>query len=130
VIELNSRPKGWLDDKDKGRKPGILSSGRRKAREKEIQAAAIRETAEESGVKAKIITKLGTEKYFFTKGEKRILKLVTFYLMEWIGDYPEGWGEETMAIKWLPYSKAKKILSYGGEKKILSEAKNFLKNRQ
>ncbi len=123
-------PKGWLDDKNKGREPGILASGRKKAEEEEIQAAAIREVAEESGIKAKIIAKLGTEKYFFTRNGKRILKLVTFYLMEWVSDYRQGWGKETMAVKWLPYFKAEKILSYGGEKKILLEAKKILESRK
>jgi len=118
-----SLPKGWLDDIQQGREPGPLASGKKKAIEEEIRSAAIREVKEEGGVGVKIIKKLGSEKYFFTFEGERILKFVTFYLMEWTNDLPEGPGFETETVEWLSYDKARKKLSNSLEKKVLDKAK-------
>ncbi|PIZ45723.1 hypothetical protein COY30_01470 [Candidatus Woesebacteria bacterium CG_4_10_14_0_2_um_filter_44_9] len=102
-------PKGWIDEGET------------------TQQAALREVKEEGGVEAKIIQKIETVKYFFTTSDKsKVLKFVTFYLMEWTKDLPEGFGEETSEIAWLPFNQAVKRLSYGGEKQILKKAKELL----
>lgn len=121
-------PKGWIDDKGEGI-PGRMASGETKADENSLREAAIREVKEEGGVEAKIIAKIRTEKYFFKHPERGpILKFVTFYLMEWVKDLPEGYGMETSEILWLPIDEALKKVSYSSEKKILQEAQNSLKN--
>lgn len=120
-------PKGWLDDELGGKRPGPLASGKKQAKEADIQKAALREVEEEGGARAKIIGKIGTEKYFLTISGQRILKFVTFYLMEWIKDLPSGPGEETEKVEWLPYGIARQKLSYSGEKKMLDEARRLLK---
>lgn len=121
-------PKGWLDDEDSGKKPGPLGRGERRVTEKDLKKAALREIGEEGGVKAKIVKKLGTEKIFFTSKieGKKILKFVTFYLMEWTSDLPDGFGFETSEIAWLPYDEARKKLKHSGEKKVLDKAKEAL----
>ncbi|PIU28817.1 NUDIX hydrolase [Candidatus Woesebacteria bacterium CG07_land_8_20_14_0_80_44_9] len=102
-------PKGWIDE---GEKP---------------EETALREVIEEGGVKAKIVRKIETVKYFFTTSDKqKVLKFVTFYLMEFIKDWPEGFGEETAETVWLPYKEAYAKLSYPGEKQILKKAKELL----
>jgi 8-oxo-dGTP pyrophosphatase MutT (NUDIX family) len=102
-------PKGWIDE-------GETS-----------QVAALREVEEEGGVRAKIIRKIETIKYFFTAEDKgKILKFVTFYLMEFAENLPQGFGEETSEIAWLSYKEAHGRLSYSGEKEVLEEAKNLL----
>ena len=118
--------KGRLDDADEGRQSGPLASGVRKASEEEIQEAALKEVKEEGGVEAKIVRKIGTERYFFIWQGEKILKFVTFYLMEYIRDLPEGHDEETEEVAWLPYEEARKRLSYSGEKKVLDKAKEIL----
>jgi 8-oxo-dGTP pyrophosphatase MutT (NUDIX family) len=118
-------PKGWIDDE--GLYPGPMASGRVRADEKSLQKSAIREVKEEGGVEAKVIKKVGTEKYFFTTPEKeKILKFVTFYLMEWVSDFPEGFDEETSEVAWLPFEEAYRKLSYSGERKILKKASELL----
>ena len=118
-------PKGRLDDLD-GDKPGPLARGERRASEEEIQKAALKEVQEEGGVDAKVVSKIGTEKYFFTLSGKRILKFVTFYLMEWKVDLTEGPGDETEETLWLSFEEARKILEHSGEKKILDKAREVL----
>ena len=119
-------PKGWLDDLDGGKKPGSLGRGERKAKEGELQEAALKEVGEEGGVEAKITSKIVTDRFFFTFSGKRILKFVTYYLMEWLRDLPEGSGLETDEVKWLPFEEAKETLKHSGEKKILDKAREVL----
>ena len=102
-------PKGWIDE---GETPA---------------AAAVREIEEEGGVVAQIIQKIETVKYFFTTPDgRKILKFVTFYLTEWVRDLPEGFGEETSEVIWLPYEEACTTLSFKGEKKVLEKASKLL----
>lgn len=102
-------PKGWIDEGEK------------------VEKAALREVREEGGIEAKIIQKIETVKYFFTTADKsKILKFVTFYLMEFIKDLPESFGEETSEIAWLPYEEAYKKLSFSGERQVLKKAKELL----
>ena len=116
-------PKGWLDDEDGGKSPGPITRGERKAAEEELQKGALREVEEEGGVEAKIVKKIGTAPYFRARNT---LKFVTYYLMEWISDLPEGPGFETSEVAWLPFVEAKGRLKYSGEKKILEKAKGVL----
>lgn len=119
-------PKGWLDDADDGKEPGPISLGYKKAKESELQDAATREVREEGGVEAKIIEKIGTERYFYTSKEgEKILKFVTFYLMKWIKDIPKGPGFETEKVEWLEFEKARKKLTFSGEKKIFDKAEKI-----
>lgn len=120
-------PKGWIDDSDTWGIPGPIGRGDKKATDEDLESAATREVGEEGGVEAKIIRKIGSEKIFFKHPERGlILKFVTFFLMEWQRDLPEGFGEETSAVEWLAYEEARKKLSYSGEKKMLDKAKQIL----
>ena len=119
-------PKGRIDDID-GDLPGPMAKGLVKADVKSLENAAIREVSEEAGVEAKIVKKIGTSMYSFTHPVLgKILKFVTFYLMEYIKDLPQGFDWETEEIAWLPFEEAKKQLSFGGEKQMLSKAKELL----
>ncbi|OGM59186.1 hypothetical protein A3A75_03145 [Candidatus Woesebacteria bacterium RIFCSPLOWO2_01_FULL_39_10] len=119
-------PKGWLDDEDQGKNPGPKTTGEKKATEEEIREAAKREVREEGGVEAKIVKKIQTERFFITYEGDRILKFITYFLMEYISDLPEGFGFETSEIAWLPYEEARNKLKHSSEKKILDKAKNIL----
>lgn len=120
-------PKGWLDDIENGLKPGPLASGEKRATEEELQQNALKEIREEGGIEAKVIKKIGTEKYFYTdKRHGPTLKFVTFYLTEWLSDTHDGFGSETSEVKWLTFPDARRQLTYSGEKKILDSAKEML----
>ncbi|KKQ37292.1 MAG: hypothetical protein US53_C0022G0007 [Candidatus Woesebacteria bacterium GW2011_GWA1_37_7] len=58
-------PKGWIDESKDGKIPGPVSSGKKKASEEEIRNAALREVRGEGGIEARIVDKIGTERYFF-----------------------------------------------------------------
>lgn len=118
-------PKGWLDDEKEG-VPGPLASGKIKAQEEDLRKAALKEVREEGGIEARVVEKIGTEKFFFTWEGRKILKFVTFYLMAWVKDLPEGFGPETSEIYWGEFDQAEEKLSFPGEKKILSSASSIL----
>lgn len=118
-------PKGWIDNASE-EVPGEVASGVRKGKEDEIQKAAAREVEEEGGVEAIIVEKLGTVKFFFQLGGERILKFVTYYLMEWVRDLPEGLGFETQTVEWLSFQEAYKRLKFPSEKDVLKKANEAL----
>lgn len=119
-------PKGWLDDEGPGI-PGPFASGKNKAGEEILQETAIREVKEEGGVEAKIVKKIGTLKFFYTHPTRgKVLKFVTFYLMKWISDLPEGFDGETSEVAWLPFKEAYGLLSFSREKEMLKKAVEIL----
>ncbi|MGD0523482.1 MAG: NUDIX domain-containing protein [Candidatus Microgenomates bacterium] len=118
-------PKGWIDNASH-EIPGPMASGRVKADEESLQKAALREVSEEGGVAAKIINKIGTSVYFLNLPEGKVMKFVTFYLMQWQADLPEGYDEETSEVKWLEFNEARKLLSFSHEKQILDKAFQLL----
>jgi len=115
-------PKGWLDDELNRVYPGTLARGERKATEEELRTAALREVSEEGGVKAKILDKIGTFSYFTSTVQGRVIKFVTFYLMEWLENLPEGYGHETSEVVWLPREKVLDRLSSERERLVLKKA--------
>jgi 8-oxo-dGTP pyrophosphatase MutT (NUDIX family) len=119
-------PKGRIDDTEDD-KPGPMASGAIRADEISLQKAAIKEVSEEGGISAKIVKKIETIKYSFTDPKRgKILKFVTFYLMQWEKDLPQGFDDETSEIAWLAFPEAYKKLSFSGEKQILKKAKELL----
>jgi len=95
------------------------------------QQAAVREVGEETGVEAKVVKKIGYAKYVYTHPENgKIFKVVTFFLMEYVGDLPDGHDSETSEVAWLPYEEAYKKLSFGGEKQMLKETKELLESSE
>lgn len=120
-------PKGWLDNAGE-MIPGPLASGKKKAIEEDLQKGALREVAEEGGVEAEIIKKIGTIKFPLNSIRGKVLKFVTFYLMEWVRDLPEGTDFETSEVAWFPYKEAYERLTYQSEKEVLEKAKGILEN--
>jgi len=119
-------PKGRIDDSP-GDAPGPMAGGLIKADAVSLENSALREVKEEGGVEAKIIKKIGTSMYSFIDPKLgKILKFVTFYLMEYVRDLPEGYSWETEEVSWLPFSEAKKRLSFSGEKQMLVKAQELL----
>ena len=117
-------PKGWIDDEND--KPGPFARCDKKADEVKLRESAVREVEEEGGIEAEIINKIGTNKMFFTRSGEKILKFVTFYLMMWKRNLPEGFGFETSEVGWFTLEKAKEKLKYTSEKEILEKANKIL----
>jgi len=101
-------PKGHIDDGE------------------ESQKSAIREVLEETSVEAKPISKVESMQYFFWENGKRILKSVTFYLMEFVSGGKKKPDHEIGKAGFYTYDKALKMLTFKDEKDILRKASSLL----
>jgi 8-oxo-dGTP pyrophosphatase MutT (NUDIX family) len=115
-----------------GKPPGIWALPKGQIEEGEsAEATALREVAEETGVRGRSLGKLGDVKYVYTwppkpaEGE-RIFKVVSFFLIRYeggrLGDVPEEFRHEVAEVKWLPLDEAPRLLAYGGEKEMARKA--------
>lgn len=91
--------------------------------------AALREVAEEAGLKGRLIEKLGeiTYWYYMKEEEVRCKKTVHFFLIEYeSGDISRhDWEVEKAA--WFPIDDATKKAGYKGEREIIEKAREMLK---
>lgn len=87
---------------------------------------ALREGHEETGVDARLSSKLGDVRYVYTWEGERIFKIVSFYLAHRrsgrIGDIPAGMELEVAEARWLPIADAPRLLAYGGEREMAAKA--------
>jgi 8-oxo-dGTP pyrophosphatase MutT (NUDIX family) len=120
AIRPGGRPEGvWALPK------GNLGPGERP------EETAEREIAEETGVRARLVRKLGDVRYVYTqswgngRGE-RIFKVVSFYLFRYrsgrLGDIPAELAHEVDDVRWLPLADAPKLLAYKGEREMAERA--------
>lgn len=97
-----------------------------------LKQAALREVEEEGKIKAKIITKIGSNNYILWDHEerKKIIKKVTFFLMEYVADSNLKYFDQEMVIErgWFTFDQVNEKLAYDSEKVLLSKAKKKLES--
>lgn len=90
------------------------------------EETALREVAEETGLRARPVGKLGDIKYVYTWDGERIFKVVSFYLLAYasgrLGDIPPEHAHEVADTRWLPLADAPSVLAYGGEREMARKA--------
>jgi 8-oxo-dGTP pyrophosphatase MutT (NUDIX family) len=95
-------------------------------------ATAVREVAEETGVRGQLEGKLGDVRYVYTRGGQRIFKVVSFYLVRYrggrVGDVPAAFRHEVAEARWLPLEDAPRLLAYRGEKDMATKAIEALRD--
>ena len=91
---------------------------------------ALREGYEETGIHARLETKLGDIRYVYTWQGERVFKIVSFYLASAlrgrIGDIPPGMELEVADARWLPLGEAPRLLAYKGEREMAAKAQEAL----
>jgi 8-oxo-dGTP pyrophosphatase MutT (NUDIX family) len=90
------------------------------------EEAAAREVAEETGVDARLVCKLGDARYVYTWEGERVFKIVSFYLFRYsrgrLGELPAAHFHEVAETRWLPLAEAPRLLTYGGEREMARRA--------
>ena len=106
---------------------GLVDAGEK------AEAAAIREVFEETGIVAEAVTKLVDIKYVYVRSwgdGQRVFKIVSFYLMKYlsgdIGDITPEMRIEVERALWVPLAGANKQMAYGGERKVVLQAEEYL----
>ena len=99
---------------------GLIDDGERSS------DTALREAFEETGVRARLVEKLGDVRYVYTWEGERVFKVVSFYLARAargrIGEIPPGMEVEVAEARWLPLEDAPRLLAYRGEREMASRA--------
>jgi len=93
--------------------------------------AALREGYEETGLHARLSSKLGDVRYVYTWEGERVFKIVSFYLAHRsggrIGDLPAGMEREVADVRWLPLADGPRLLTHKGEREMAAKAWEFLR---
>ncbi len=91
-----------------------------------LEAAALREVSEETGLKVEIVTKIGAAEYWFTREGVRYHKWVHHYLMRVTGGSTAEHDLEYDRVEWFSIEKAKKRLTFDNDKEIVEQVKTEL----
>ena len=110
-----------------GKKPGIWALPKGIVDEGEKpDVTALREVAEETGARGRLVSKLGDVRYVYTWDGERIFKIVSFYLIRYsagrLGDVPAEHAHEVAEAWWLPLDDAPQLLAYKGEREMAARA--------
>ena len=114
LVAQHSHHKGWVFPK------GLIGDHKKG---ESSQETAVREVAEETGIKGKIITKLKDPvSYFYSwQGEKKF-KTVEYYLMEYVSGETSDHDWEMSQVEWLSQNEVEKRLTFKSDKKAFKQA--------
>ena len=118
-----------------GRKPpvwalpkGLIDEGERP------EQTALREVAEETGIEARLVTKLGDVRYVYTWAGERVFKVVSFYLFRYsrgrLGEIAPEQRIEVAEARWFPLEDAPGVLAYRGEREMAEKALAFIRDNR
>jgi 8-oxo-dGTP pyrophosphatase MutT (NUDIX family) len=84
--------------------------------------AALREVREEAGVQTRLVEQLGDVRYWYMRRGRRIAKVVSFFLLEYVSGDVEDHDGEVEDARWLALEDAARRLTYEGEREMVGRA--------
>jgi mutator protein MutT len=86
------------------------------------EEAAVREVAEEIGVRSRVVSSLGSVQYTYDDSDGPVSKEVHFFLMEWVDSEALERDDEMDEIYWLSIAEAQQKLTFESEQRALGWA--------
>src|SRR5579885_3513425 len=134
VIEPRGNPAPGESDKKRHKEILALPKGLIDPGEKPTETA-IREIREETGITARLLTKLKDVKYVYVRiwGDKqKVFKIVSFYLLVYesgtIDHISEDMRIEVKQARWVSLDEAERKLAYRGERDVVKIAREKLQS--
>lgn len=84
--------------------------------------AALREVREETGVQATLVAKLGDVRYFYMREGRRIAKVVSFFVLDYVAGELDEHDHEVERAEWMELERAARELTYRGEREMAAAA--------
>jgi 8-oxo-dGTP pyrophosphatase MutT (NUDIX family) len=84
--------------------------------------AALREVREEAGVQTRLVEQLGDVRYWYMRRGRRIAKVVSFFLLEYVSGDVGDHDVEVENARWLALEDAARQLTYEGEREMVGRA--------
>ena len=84
--------------------------------------AAIREIAEEAGVRAELVEELGDVEYRYERRGRAIHKVVRFFLFHYASGDLADHDHEIEQARWMGLAEAARRLTYEGEREMVARA--------
>jgi len=121
------RGRWWFAAIVPGGRPGVLALPKGIIDPGESAAeTAVREVWEETGLRCRDLGRLGDVRYVYTRGGRRIFKIVVFHLMRVtggrIGEIEPEMRHEVAAATWIALEDGPARLSYRGEREMAALA--------
>ena len=99
---------------------GHLESG------ESLEAAAVREVSEETGINGRVVAPLGVIDFYFTAEGRRVHKTVHHYLMIAEGGELNADDVEVEQVAWVPLDELHQRLGYADERRLLAKVPDLL----
>ena len=91
-----------------------------------LEAAAVREVTEETGITGRVLAPLGVIDVYFTAEGRRVHKTVHHYLLIAEGGELNNDDAEVEEVAWVPLDELPKRLAYADERRLLARVPELL----
>ncbi len=91
-----------------------------------LEAAAVREVTEETGITGRVLAPLGVIDFYFTAEGRRVHKTVHHYLLIAEGGELNNDDAEVEEVAWVPLDELPQRLAYADERRLLARVPELL----
>ena len=90
------------------------------------EATAVREIAEETGIRGRVVAPLGTIDFWFVAEGRRVHKTVHHYLLLAVGGELSDTDVEVVEVAWVPLEELADKLAYDDERRLVDQVPRLL----